>query len=598
MYRLVPMSSTSSFEVTSSTIDSLTVGRAKQNDVVTQDHLVSSSHARFVIREGHLYLVDLDSRNGTELNGRRLKAFDLTQLSRGDLVQFAGRLSFRVEVQSEAAFPVISVEHHQQEPAAEDILKVLALPSGLTPVLEAGQLLALHKLTDRLLDPQNLQNGSRWLETLTIGAARLLKVPEVALLKLEGDSFSWVSPPFAASSAASAGTRGGSQRANSVPGGERNPIRRSVIQECVRRGSAVAVELADLAVEADATLEGGTGVAAALCAVVSVGEQAWGLLYATDEAFGTSRAFSEQDVWLLNELSKTVGRLLEWVSVSQIVENHRAHYERLIHQVERFGVVGISPALGNAVEVLARYSVEAGSLLLVSGSLDTGRRWAELARALGPRDGAPFGAATLPGAALRQLLPGLEGGTLLLEGLDQLDEDDAKDLFEVMHLPVAQRVRWIVSSRLSPSVLTHERGLSPALVELLSNRVIRIPSLRERNEDIPCLLEHVARRLEPATPTHFSTETLAALGGFDYPNEETGLESVVKALLSTASERPVELQTLEELQVALQLTRGPAPPAIPTVTREAFHAFSASGHDVALSPFSAAFAAAGLFRKR
>ena len=46
-----------------------TLGRAPDNHIVLPDTYVSSYHARLDVRDGEWWLTDLDSRNGTLLNG-------------------------------------------------------------------------------------------------------------------------------------------------------------------------------------------------------------------------------------------------------------------------------------------------------------------------------------------------------------------------------------------------------------------------------------------------------------------------------------------------------------------------------------------------
>lgn len=50
----------------------LILGRDRNADLVLRDPEVSRRHARLESHEGLLYLVDLDSSNGTFLNGRRV----------------------------------------------------------------------------------------------------------------------------------------------------------------------------------------------------------------------------------------------------------------------------------------------------------------------------------------------------------------------------------------------------------------------------------------------------------------------------------------------------------------------------------------------
>lgn len=51
----------------------LTIGRAAQNDVVLAHRAVSGKHAVIASRDGELVLEDLDSTNGTLVNGRPVK---------------------------------------------------------------------------------------------------------------------------------------------------------------------------------------------------------------------------------------------------------------------------------------------------------------------------------------------------------------------------------------------------------------------------------------------------------------------------------------------------------------------------------------------
>jgi pSer/pThr/pTyr-binding forkhead associated (FHA) protein len=77
------------------TITSL--GRSELNTVQVNDHTVSSEHALITFREGHWWLEDLRSRNGTTLNGQLLTSAAV--LTNGDLIGIGDEL-FRVEIGS------------------------------------------------------------------------------------------------------------------------------------------------------------------------------------------------------------------------------------------------------------------------------------------------------------------------------------------------------------------------------------------------------------------------------------------------------------------------------------------------------------------
>ena len=55
----------------------LTVGRDQNNDIRLEDASVSSQHALLEHREGRIYLTDLDSTNGTLVNGKRIRHLEL-----------------------------------------------------------------------------------------------------------------------------------------------------------------------------------------------------------------------------------------------------------------------------------------------------------------------------------------------------------------------------------------------------------------------------------------------------------------------------------------------------------------------------------------
>jgi pSer/pThr/pTyr-binding forkhead associated (FHA) protein len=72
----------------------VSIGRAPGADLVIADDFISTSHAAVTPTPHGPVLEDLDSTNGTVLNGRTLKA--PAQLSVGDIVQL-GTVRLRVE---------------------------------------------------------------------------------------------------------------------------------------------------------------------------------------------------------------------------------------------------------------------------------------------------------------------------------------------------------------------------------------------------------------------------------------------------------------------------------------------------------------------
>jgi ABC-type multidrug transport system ATPase subunit len=71
----------------------MTIGRARDNDVVITDLLASRHHASLTVRGPNVDLIDMDSANGTFLNGRRIQR---AQVKQGDVIA-VGHHVFQLE---------------------------------------------------------------------------------------------------------------------------------------------------------------------------------------------------------------------------------------------------------------------------------------------------------------------------------------------------------------------------------------------------------------------------------------------------------------------------------------------------------------------
>ncbi|MGH8912111.1 MAG: FhaA domain-containing protein [Acidimicrobiia bacterium] len=72
------------------------VGRSTECDVVLPFDEISRTHAEIVRRHGTVWVTDLDSANGTRVDGTTVQS-DPTELRPGSMIRFAGR-SFRLEI--------------------------------------------------------------------------------------------------------------------------------------------------------------------------------------------------------------------------------------------------------------------------------------------------------------------------------------------------------------------------------------------------------------------------------------------------------------------------------------------------------------------
>jgi pSer/pThr/pTyr-binding forkhead associated (FHA) protein len=73
-----------------------TVGRTTDNDIVIDDTSVSRCHAMLLIEDGEVMLLDMESTNGTSINGAPALPDEPVPLVDGDMVK-VGRVLLRYE---------------------------------------------------------------------------------------------------------------------------------------------------------------------------------------------------------------------------------------------------------------------------------------------------------------------------------------------------------------------------------------------------------------------------------------------------------------------------------------------------------------------
>lgn len=71
--------------------DAITLGRHGDNNIVIKDPFISKRHFQIMEDEGDYYLEDLNSANGTYLNGDKI--FDVVKLNDGDIIR-VGQIEF------------------------------------------------------------------------------------------------------------------------------------------------------------------------------------------------------------------------------------------------------------------------------------------------------------------------------------------------------------------------------------------------------------------------------------------------------------------------------------------------------------------------
>lgn len=69
------------------------IGRAQDNDIIVADYVISKHHAEIVMFRDMYFIVDVNSTNGTKVNGRPVAAQMKIQLQHNSIISF-GRYGF------------------------------------------------------------------------------------------------------------------------------------------------------------------------------------------------------------------------------------------------------------------------------------------------------------------------------------------------------------------------------------------------------------------------------------------------------------------------------------------------------------------------
>jgi len=286
----------------------------------------------------------------------------------------------------------------------------------------------------------------------------------------------------------------------------------------------------------------------------------------------------------LEELSLAVQRALDDRAL-------REENQRLRREVERrYGwesLVGRSPAMQAALDVLRAVAGSDASLLLL-GESGTGKELA--ARALhqaGPRSHGPFVAvncAAIPeplleaelfghekgaftGADRRRagLLQEADGGTLFLDEIGDMPQALQAKVLRALQdkavRPVGGRelvqldFRLVSATNTDLAARVREGRFREDLYYRLAVIPVRLPSLRERPEDIPLLARHFLERFaaEAGKPvTGFGDDVLTWMLAHPWPGNVRELENTIARAVALA---PGSVLTLREV--------GPLPGATP-----------------------------------
>jgi len=533
-----------------------TIGRLRRCEITVTDDSVSRYHARITYKDGHYILQDLESRNGTYVDGKRIT--DAVILTEGNHIAVGGEI-FQFERYAtggkEALTPgAVSIVDDSGQPAPEYSSKLAV--RGYQVIGEAV------KAEETEAKKVALETAARCWEIMT-----RLRKQHVASSFLE-EMASAVMSSFDQAAGCVIVTREGVDGALTVrtdrrrKEGDTSPvrIRRSVVDHVVN--DAEAVVMAEKAGEGESSAEHGV-----MCVPLALEDRVIGVIYVLSEAGGK---FGEDELRLVSAVANEAAPVLDNLIAYEEVCKERDRLRRetaILHQLPQkysfSNIIGRTPAIKQAIAE-AEAATENDNSVLIIGEPGTGREMLAEAihynskRRMGPfvvancyADNPRLQKVELFGGEVRSAsgkvvikrgaIEQADGGTLYISDIDQLAPPLQADFLGVMERGELQYasgarkvkvdVRVIASASRPLKELVADGRFSESLFYRMNAVSISLPALIDRKADIPILLQHFVRRFsfEMNKPIKgFAEPAMAFLQLYSWPRNVRELKNLVE----------------------------------------------------------------------
>ena len=543
-----------------------TVGRDPTNVVAVVDPSVSRKHCLLRCEEGRYQIKDLESRNGTLVNGKTIKEH---WLEHGDEIA-TGDSVFVFLTEEDEQSPMSSrVEFDERKPTAEtrvmypkDVLYLQPerllkeLPASPQVARNLSALLKISRVVHAIRDLEELQAQLLDLIFEVVPAGR----GAILLAENAGQEFSCLY----------ARTRQASQP-------QLVSVSRTIARQVMKDNVAVlGVNVATGALREVESLAQ-SEVRSLLCVPLSVFHRMIGCIY-LDSTNATNR-FNEDHLQLtaavagISAVALDNARRLQWLEQ----ENQRLTTE--IRQEQN--LVGESAKIKEIFQFIARVA-PSDMTVLIEGESGNGKELA--ARALhrnSPRASKPFVAincAAIPETLLETDLFGhergaftgaaaqkkgrfevAEGGVVFLDEIGELAPALQVKLLRVLQErefervggthPIKIDVRLIAATNCDLLANVQKGVFRQDLYYRLAVSKLPMPSLRDRREDIPMLTRHFiqkhAKRCKVKTKP-VSREAMATLVSYEWPGNVRELENAIERALVMGNSEMILPEDLPE----------------------------------------------------
>ncbi|PYQ38210.1 MAG: sigma-54-dependent Fis family transcriptional regulator [Acidobacteria bacterium] len=560
------------------TQEEASIGRDPNNAVAISDPSVSRKHC-LLRREadGRFQIADLESRNGTVVNGVTVKE---QWLRHGDEIATGDSVFMFLVEEDDRVLPASRVEFDDRKPTAETRVinpkdVVYLQPDRLLRELPSGSPLARN--LSALLKISRVVHAIRDLEELQAQLLDLIfeVVPAGRGAILLGDG---------------ANSEFNSLYARTRQAGQHQLVRvsRTVAHHVLKENVAIlGVDIAASDALRDVESLAASEVRSLLCVPLSVFDRTIGCIY-LDSTTSVNR-FQEDHLQLMAAIAGISAVALDNARRAQWLEQENQRLSLEIRQEQN--LVGESARVKEIFQFLARVG-PTDSTVLIEGESGTGKELA--ARALhrnSHRSQKAFVAincAAIPETLLESELFGhergaftgaasqkkgklevAEGGVVFLDEIGELAPALQVKLLRVLQERELERVggthpikidlRVIAATNRDLDEAVRKKEFRQDLYYRLAVVKLTMPPLREHREDIPMLTRHFiqknAKRCK-VKPKPVSREAMAALVSYDWPGNVRELENAIERALVMGSSDTILLEDLPESLVEQQPLSG------------------------------------------
>ena len=142
-----------------------------------------------------------------------------------------------------------------------------------------------------------------------------------------------------------------------------------------------------------------------------------------------------------------------------------------------------------------------------------------------------------------------KGGTILIEELDNLGNDQQANLIKVLDKSFLNQPRFLVTSKSLIASENHLKSIDPSLIFRLNRYVIHIPALRFRLKDIDELIQYYNTKYNITLPDtiEFENGAIDLLKGYHWPGNILQLNNILFNLSSNKTGRFVSANQVQAL---------------------------------------------------